>query len=85
MNKFKKGEIFFHPEQKVLVEIEDMVVPYKKNKAINIDKEWLYNLHILNPTTGIKKPWKRYYENKIAETLVKLENIEAARVLFKDN
>ena len=85
MSKFKEGDIFFHPSQKVLVEVESMVIPETKNRMPNTDNEWLYNLHILNPNTGQKKPWKRYYEKKVIETLVKLENLEAAKVLFKDN
>ena len=84
MNKFKHGDLFFHNEQKVLVEVQSMLIPDTKGRLPNTENEWLYNLHILNPNTGQKRPWKRYYEKKMIEALTKLENIDAARVLFKD-
>lgn len=82
---YKTGDIFFHPEQKVLVEISGSKIPATKYKQPNTDREVMYILKILNPNTGVTKPWKSYWQDKVASALVKLENLEAAKVLFKEN
>jgi hypothetical protein len=85
MGLFKTGDIFFHPEQKVLVEIGESTIPTTKFKKPNTKNEILYRLKILNPDTLESKPWKSYWQDKMQAKLVKLENMQAAKVLFKEN
>ena len=81
---FKVGDMFFHREQKVIVEIAKVVIPDTKFRKPNLDNEYCYDLHILNSTTGLKSYWKRYWEEKVIDVLEKIDN-NGATVLFKDN
>lgn len=82
---YKIGDIFFHPEQKVLVEVSSSQIPATKYKQPNTNREVMYSLKILNPNTGATKPWKSYWQDKMEEKLVQLENLQAAKVLYKEN
>ena len=74
---YKKGDMFFHPDQKVFVTIDTME-HYK-----GADKGWLYALKVFNHETMLAgKPWKRYYEAKVVDVLKKLKIKDSAKVLF---
>lgn len=74
--KFKKDQMFFHPEQKVFVAIDGMSFYAGEGKG------WLYALRVYNHDRTSSQPFKRYYEHKILETLTPLKEANAVKVLF---
>ena len=74
--KFKKNQMFFHPEQKVFVAIDSMDFYEGEGKG------WLYALRVYNHDRTESKPFKRYYEAKMLETLTPLKEANAVKVLY---
>ena len=72
--KFKRGETFLHPDQKIFVVIDDM--DYFEGKG------WLYNLKVFNHGVADAKPWKRYYETRVMTELVQMTKANTAKVLY---
>lgn len=74
--KFKKDQMFFHPEQKVFVAIDS--VSFYEGEG----KGWLYALRVYNHDRTESKPFKRYYEHKVMSELTPLKQDNAVKVLF---
>lgn len=74
--KFKKDQMFFHPEQKVFVAIDS--VSFYEGEG----KGWLYALRVYNHDRTESKPFKRYYESKMMTDLTPLKEANAVKVLF---
>lgn len=74
--KFKRDQMFFHPEQKVFVAVDS--VSYYEGEG----KGWLYALRVYNHDRTESKPYKRYYENKMMSDLTPLKEANAVKVLF---
>ena len=72
--KFKKGETFLHPIQKVFVVIDNMA--YYEGKG------WLYNLMVFNHGVAEAVPWKRYYESRVMTELTQMTKANTAKVLY---
>lgn len=72
--KFKKDQMFFHPDQKVFVAIDGM--------SFYEGKGWLYALRVYNHDRTESKPFKRYYEHKVMSELTPLKQDNAVKVLF---
>lgn len=72
--KFKKDQMFFHPEQKVFVAIDGM--------SFYEGKGYLYSLRVYNHDKTQSSPWKRYYESKIIQELTPLKETKAVKVLY---
>lgn len=72
--KFKIGQAFFHPGQNLFVQIDD--VQYFDGKG------WLYNLKCFKHEQDEKKPWKRYYEDRIINELLPMKDTKAMKVLY---
>lgn len=81
--KFKKNDVFFHPEQKLFVMIDDVQFFDKTNK--NGDKGWLYTLKCFKHEKDEAKPWKRYYESRIINELLPLKSSNTMKVLYGDS
>ena len=76
MNKpmFKVDDMFFHSEQNLFVQID---------QVNNIPKKgWLYNLKVFDHVHKQPKPWKRYYEAKVLEVLQPVIPSHATKVLY---
>lgn len=74
--KFKKNQMFFHPEQKVFVAVDGMDFYEGEGKG------WLYALRVYNHDRSESKPWKRYYEYKMLSDLTPLKEANAVKVLY---
>ena len=74
--KFKKNQMFFHPQQKVFVAIDS--VQWQEGEG----KGWLYALRVYNHDKTESKPYKRYYEHKMMSELTMLKEANAVKVLF---
>lgn len=81
--KFKRGDMFYHPEQKLFIIIEDKA--YYPNTNKNGDSGWLYDLKCFQSQGDEPKPFKRYYENKMINTLEPIKKTNAVKVLYGSN
>ena len=80
---FKRGDTFFHPEQRMFVMIDDM--QYMDSPGKDGQKGWLYNLKCFQHKNDLPKPWKRYYETRIINELQPLKKTKAVKVLYGDS
>lgn len=73
-SKFKKGDSFFHNEQKVFVVVDD--INFYQGKG------FLYTLNVFSNENDKGRPWKRYYEDRVINELTPLKGSNAVKVLY---
>jgi hypothetical protein len=73
--KFKKGDMFFHPTQRMFVQI-DTVDHYPERGG------YLYTLKCFEHKGDTPKPWKRYYESRLITELQPLKKSNAVKILY---
>lgn len=76
---FKRGDTFFHPEQRMFVVIDDMQHFEGEGKG------WLYTLKCFQHKNDLPKPWKRYYQDRVINELQPLKKTKAIKVLYGDS